>query len=183
MNHVPVIVWNNPEEGVVPVDPAVFISGNSQIITAQTSEDEDTVEEVAEDHVDEHDDVDMPPALKDVYDLLGELSEKIQTFDKEISNPGQPTAVPNDTATSDDEDDVGEVPEDAEEDIVLQGAIQSLSSLNDGLRSVLSLSRDTSSSQPTDVPRVDVWDTEKVIEQEIKVFPDPDQDGVEGTAG
>ena len=49
MNRVPVIVWNNPEEleldeGAVPVDPASFISGNSQIINAQTSEDEDTVE-------------------------------------------------------------------------------------------------------------------------------------------
>ena len=45
--------------------------------------------------------------------------------------------------------------------------------MNDGLRSVLSLSRDTSSSQHTDVPNVDVWDTGKSIEQEFKLFPNP----------
>ena len=52
MNRVPVIVWNpayleelEPARGVVPVDPATFISGNSQIITAPASEDEDVVEE------------------------------------------------------------------------------------------------------------------------------------------
>ena len=51
MNRVPVIVWNNPEEleldeGAVPVDPASFISGNSQIINAQTSEDEEELRDI-----------------------------------------------------------------------------------------------------------------------------------------
>ena len=45
--------------------------------------------------------------------------------------------------------------------------------MNDGLRSVLSLSGDTSSSQHTDVPNVDVWDTGKAIEQESELFPNP----------
>ena len=50
--------------------------------------------------------------------------------------------------------------------------------MNDGLRSVLSLSGDTSSSQHTDVPNVDVWDTGKAIEQEFKLFPNPTRKGL-----
>ena len=83
MNPVPVIVWNpayleelEPDGGVVPVDPATFTSGNSQIITAPASEDEDVVEEVVEDKDEEHDDEDLPQTMKDMYDFLGELSEK-----------------------------------------------------------------------------------------------------------
>ena len=171
MNRVPVIVWN--PAFLEELEPDTFISGNSQIVTAPASEDEDVVEEVVEDNGEERDDEDMPPALKDMYDFLGELSEKIQTFRNESDNPGQPPVVPNDVPTVDDEDDVKDVLEDAEKSIkqVLQDAVQSLSSLNDGLRSVLSLSRDTSSSQPTDAPQVDVWDTGKAIEQEFKVSP------------
>ena len=47
MNRVPVIVWNpvyleelEPDGEAVRVDPATFINGNSQIITAPASEDE-----------------------------------------------------------------------------------------------------------------------------------------------
>ena len=164
MNRVPVIVWNPAY--LEPVDPDTFMSGNSQIITAPASEDKDVVEEVVEDNGEEHDDKDLPPAMKDMYDFLGELSEKIQTFRNKSTNPGQPPAVPDDVPASDDEDMIGDVPEDAEEDTkqVLQDAVQSLSRLNDGLRSVLSLSRDTSSPQHTVVPRVDIWDTGKAIE-------------------
>ena len=184
MNHVPVIVWNPAYlEELEPVDPATFISGNSQIITAPASEDGDVVEEVVEDKDEEHDDEDLPQTMKDMYDFLGELSEKIQTFNstmKRSTNPGQPPVVPDDVPTPDDEDVVGDIPEDAKEDTkqVLRDAVQSLSRLNDGLRSVLSLSRDTSSPQHTDVPKVDVWDTGKAIEQEFRLFPNPTRKGL-----
>ena len=131
MNRVPVIVWNpvyleelEPDGGVVPVDPDTFISRNSQIITAPASEDEDVVEEVVEDNGEEHDDKDLPPAMKDMYDFLGELSEKIQTFRNKNTNPGQPPAVPN------------------------------------------------------DVPKVDVWDTGKSIEQEFELLLNPTRKGL-----
>ena len=130
MNQVPVIAWNppyleelEPEGEVVPVDPATFISGSSQIITAPASEDGAVVEEVVE----EHDDEDLPQAMKDMYDFLGELSEKIQSFNstmKRSTSPGQPPAVPD------------------------------------------------------DVPKVDVWDTWKAIEQEFRLFPNPTRKGL-----
>ena len=48
MNRVPVITWNpayieelEPDGEVVPADPTPFISGNTQIITAPASEDEE----------------------------------------------------------------------------------------------------------------------------------------------
>jgi len=50
--------------------------------------------------------------------------------------------------------------------------------LNQGLRSVLSLSRDTSSQQHTDVPKVDICDTGKAIEQEFRLFPNPTRKGL-----
>ena len=52
---------------------------------------------------------------------------------------------------------------------VLQEAVQSLSRLNDGLRSVLALGRD----QRAEVSDVDVYDTRRVIEEECRLFPDP----------
>ena len=175
MNRVSVIVWNPAcLEELEPVDPDTLMSGNSQIITAPASEDKDVVEEVVENNGEDHDDKDLPPVMKDMYDFLGELSEKIQTFRNRSTNPGQPPAVPDDVPTPDDEDVVGDIPEDAKEDTkqVLRDAVQSLSRLNDGLRSVLSLSRDTSSAGPTDVPEVDVWDTGKATEQEYRLHPD-----------
>ena len=99
------------------MDPATFISGDSQIVTAPASEDGDVVEEIAE-----------------------------------------------------------EPEEDTKQ--VLQDAVQSLSRLNDGLRSILSLSRDTSSFQRTEVPNEDVWDTGKAIEQEFELFPNPTRKGL-----
>ena len=45
--------------------------------------------------------------------------------------------------------------------------------MNDGLKSVLSLSRDTSSSHRTEVPNVDVWDTGNALEQEYRLYLDP----------
>ena len=129
---------------------------------------------------DEHDDKDLPPAMKDMYDFLGRLSERIQSLKDKSTNPGQPPVVPDEVPAEVDEDVVGDIPEEAEEDPkqVLQDAVQSLSRLNDGLRSVLSLSRDTSSSQHTDVPNVDVWDTGKAIEQEFRLFPNPTRKGL-----
>ena len=42
----------------------------------------------------------------------------------------------------------------------------------------MSLSRDTSSQQHTDVPKVDIWDTGKAIEQEFRLFPNPTRKGL-----
>ena len=221
MNRVPVITWNpayieelEPDGEVVPVDPAPFISGNTPIITALASEDEDIAEEVVEDKDEDHDDEDLSQTMREMYDILGELSEKIQTFNttmRRSASPGQPPVVPDDTEVtqelqglnqeiskwvssppkdtappiitvpaSEDEDVTEDAPEDAEEDAtqVLRDAVQSLSRLNDGLRSVLSLSRDTSSQQHTDVPKVDIWDTGKTIEQEFRLFPNPTRKGL-----
>ena len=99
MNRVPVIVWNPAYlEELEPVDPATFISGDSQIITAPASEDGDVVEEVVE----EPDDEDLSQTTKDMYDFLGRLSERIQSFKDKHTNPGQPPAAPDDVPDSDD---------------------------------------------------------------------------------
>ena len=57
---------------------------------------------------------------------------------------------------------------------VLQEAVQSLSRLNDGLRSVLALGRD----QRAKVPDVDVYDTGRAIEEEFRLFPNPTRKGL-----
>ena len=137
MNRVPVIVWNPAYiEELEPRDSMDLISGDSQIITAPASDDGASGEEVAdepdvgdvvEEVVEEHDDEDLPHAMKDMYDFLGELSEKIQSFNSTMeksASPGQPLAVPD------------------------------------------------------DVPKVDVWDTGKAIEQEFRRFPNPTRKGM-----
>ena len=109
MNRVPVIVWNPAYiEELEPRDPLDFISGDSQIVTAPASDDGATVEEVideldvgdaVEEVVEEHGDGDLSHAMKDMHDFLGELSEKIQSFNnimKRSASPGQPPAVPDD---------------------------------------------------------------------------------------
>ena len=60
--------------------------------------------------------------------------------------------------------------EGAEVDVkqVLQEAVQSMSSLNEELRSMLSLNRDQ-----TAVPDIDTYDTGKAIEEEYRLFPNP----------
>ena len=69
MNRVPVIVWNPAYlEELEPVDPATFISGDSQIVTAPASEDGDVAEEVVE----EPDDEDLSPAMKVCMTSLGD---------------------------------------------------------------------------------------------------------------
>ena len=75
-----------------------------------------------------------------------------------------------------DDPDVGDSAEEAEVDPkqVLQQAVQSLSKLNDGLRSVLSLSRD----QRAEVPDIDVYDTGKATEEEFRLFPNPTRKGM-----
>ena len=137
MNRVPVIVWNPAYiEELEPRDSMDLISGESQIITAPASDDGaavegvadepevgDVVEEVAEEYGDE----DLSHAMKDMYEFLGELSEKIQSFNSSMernANPGQPPVVPD------------------------------------------------------DVPKVDVWDTGKAIEQEFRRFPNPTRKGM-----
>ena len=137
MNRVPVIVWNPAYiEELEPRDSMDLISGDSQIITAPASDDGTTGEEVAdepdvgdvvEEVVEEHDDEDLSHAMKDMYEFLGELSEKIQSFNSSMernANPGQPPVVPD------------------------------------------------------DVPKVDVWDTGKAIEQEFRRFPNPTRKGM-----
>ena len=52
---------------------------------------------------------------------------------------------------------------------VLQEAVQSMSSLNDDLRNILSLCRD----QVVAVPDIDVYDTGKATEEEYRLFPNP----------
>ena len=52
---------------------------------------------------------------------------------------------------------------------VLQEAVQSMSSLNEELRNILSLNRD----QVVAVPDVDIYDTGKATEEEYRLFPNP----------
>ena len=68
--------------------------------------------------------------------------------------------------------DVGGSAEEAEVDVkqVLQEAVQSLSTLNDEIRSVLSLSRDRRAV----VPDIDTYDTGKATEEEFRLFPRKD---------
>ena len=92
MNRVPVFVWNPAYiEELEPRGSMDLISGDSQIITAPASDDGASGEEVAdepdvgdvvEEVVEEHDDEDLSHAMKDMYDFLGELSEKIQSFNR-----------------------------------------------------------------------------------------------------
>ena len=67
--------------------------------------------------------------------------------------------------------DVGGSVEEAELDVkqVLQAAVQNLSTLNDEIRSVLSLSRD----QRAVVPDIDTYDTGKATEEEFRLYPNP----------
>ena len=173
MNRVPVIVWNPAYiEELEPRDPVNFISGDSQIVTAPASDDGAVVEEV----VDEPEVGEMNPVMKDMDDFLGRLAERIQSFKEKLVNPDQPSVVLDEAPAAADGDVVGDSVEGAEEDPkrVLQEAVQSLSKLNDGLRSVLSLSRD----QRAEVPDVDVYDTGKAIEQEFRLFPNPTRKGL-----
>ena len=177
MNRVPIIVWNPTYiEEMEPVNHATFISGDSQIVTAPESDDGEAVEEI----VGEPEVGEMDPIMKDMDDFLGRLAERIQSFKEKLVNPGQTPVVPDEVPAVVDEDIVGDIVEEAEEDPkqVLQDAVQSLSKQNDGLRSVLSLSRDPSSFQRTEVPNEDVWDTGKAIEQEFKLFPNPTRKGL-----
>ena len=100
MNQVPAIIQNpahveEPElDGDVdPADIAPFTSGNAPIITVPASEDEEADGEVvaggAEGGQGER---------EDMYNFLGELSEKIQTFNSTMQgsiNPSQPPVVPD----------------------------------------------------------------------------------------
>ena len=173
MNRVPVIVWNPAYiEELEPRDPVNFISGDSQIVTAPASDDGAVIEEV----VDEPDVGEMDPVMKDMDGFLGRLAERIQSFKENLVNPDQPPVVLDEAPTAADGGVVGDSVEGAEEDPkqVLQEAVQSLSKLNDGLRSVFSLSRD----QRAEVPDVDVYDTGKAIEQEFRLFPNPTRKGL-----
>ena len=51
----------------------------------------------------------------------------------------------------------------------LREAVWSLSRLNDGLRSVLALSRELRD----EVPDINVYDTRGIVEEECRLFPDP----------
>ena len=66
----------------------------------------------------------------------------------------------------DDESSAGEDEEDVKQ--VLQEAVQCMASLNEDLRSILSICRD----QATVVPDIDVYDTGKATEEEYRMFPD-----------
>ena len=173
MNRVPVIVWNPAYiEELEPRDPINLISGDSQIVTAPASDDGATMEEV----VDEPDVGEMDPVVKDVDDFLGRLTERIQSFKEKLVDPDQPPVVLDEAPAAADGDVVGDNAEEAELDPkqVLQDAVQSLSKLNDGLRSVLSLSRD----QRAKVPDIDAYDTGKATEEEFRLSPNPTRKGL-----
>ena len=132
MNRVPVIVWNPAYlEELEPVNPATFISGDSQIVIAPASDDGEVVEEIVE----EPEVGEMNPVMKDMDDFLGRLAERIQSFKEKLANPDQPSVVPDEVPAAVDGDIAGDIVEGAEEDPkqVLQDAVQSLSRLNDGL--------------------------------------------------
>ena len=93
-----------------------------------------------------------------------------------ISGESQIITAPaaDDGATAEgvvDEPGDGSIAEEAEVDVkqVLQEAVQSMSSLNEELRSMLSLNRD----QAAAVPDIDTYDTGKAIEEEYRLFPNP----------
>ena len=93
-----------------------------------------------------------------------------------ISGESQIITAPasDDGATAEgvvDEPGDGGSAEEAEVDVkqVLQEAVQSMSSLNEELRSVLSLSKDRIAA----VPDIDTYDTGKATEEEYRLFPNP----------
>ena len=62
---------------------------------------------------------------------------------------------------------------------ILRDVIADLEELNKEMGSILSPTPgDTSSLKSTVVPNVDVWDTEKVLEQEYRLHPDPSIDEI-----
>ena len=89
MNQVPAILRNpaliegqESDGDVDPTDLAPLISGNTPIITVPTSRAEEVREE-----------------MEDMYNFLGEISEKIQTFNSTMQgsiNSSQPPVVPDD---------------------------------------------------------------------------------------
>ena len=93
-----------------------------------------------------------------------------------ISGESQIITAPasDDGATAEgvvDEPGDGGSAEEAEVDVkqVLQEAVRRMSTLNDELRSMLSLNRD----QTAAVPDIDVYDTGKATEEEYRLFPNP----------
>ena len=103
--------------------------------------------------------------------------EKTEPKDSWDSVSGESLIV--NAPTSDDEaveKGVGEDPDDRssdeedEEDVkqVLQEAVLRMASLNEDLRSILSICMD----QATIVPDIDVYDTGKATEEEYRMFPD-----------
>ena len=89
MNQVPAIIRNpahveetESDGDVDPADLAPLISGNTRIITVPASRDEEVREE-----------------MEDMFNFLGEISEKIQTFNSTMQgsiNSSQPPVVPDD---------------------------------------------------------------------------------------
>ena len=100
MNQVPAVIRNpahieEPESDgdVDPADITPFISGNAPIVTVPASEDEEADGEVVADGAEEG-----RGEMADMYNFLGELSEKIQTFNSTMQgsiNPSQPPVVPD----------------------------------------------------------------------------------------
>ena len=100
MNQVPAIIQNpahveEPESDgdVDPADITPFISGNAPIVTVPASEDEEADGEVVADGAEGG-----RGEMADMYNFLGELSEKIQTFNSTMqgsTNPSQPPVVPD----------------------------------------------------------------------------------------
>ena len=101
-------------------------------------------------------------------DSLDLISRESQIITAPASDDG---ATGEEVADEPEVGDVGGSVEEAELDVkqVLQEAVQNLSTLNDEIRSVLSLSRD----QRAVVPDIDTYDTGKATEEEFRLYPNP----------
>ena len=101
-------------------------------------------------------------------DSLDLISGESQIITAPASDDG---ATGEEVADEPEVGDVGGSVEEAELDVkqVLQAAVQNLSTLNDEIRSVLSLSRD----QRAVVPDIDTYDTGKATEEEFRLYPNP----------
>ena len=100
MNQVPAVIQNpahveEPESDrdVDPADITPFISRNAPIVTVPASEDEEADGEVVAGGAEGG-----RGEMEDMYNFLGELSEKIQTFNSTMQgsiNSSQPPVVPD----------------------------------------------------------------------------------------
>ena len=116
--------------------------------------------------------------LKALQDIIPQMSGVSPAVTTTAPGPSIDDKQSLDSLLADDDgqdmeqDDAG--PQHTEQDVAPMLEVQSLSKLNDGLRSVLSLSRD----QRAEVPDIDAYDTGKATEEEFRLFPNPTRKGL-----